>query len=108
MLEGRDFEVLEEEADLEQGQLAPILILDGKYKGVKFKYGKVEVNKHPEKGALLRLKFQFVVMDKNGIESEIDKEKDFVDMIGQILNNIILDRYYDGEFVKVGEYDGNR
>lgn len=108
MLEGRDFEVLEEEADLEQGQLAPIFILDGKYKGVKYKYGTVEINKHPDKAALVRLKFQFVIMDKNGLEDEIDKEKDFVDMAGQILNKIILDRYYDGKLVKVGEYDGNR
>lgn len=108
MLEGIDFEVLEEEADPEQGQLAPILILNGKYEGVKFKYGTVEVNRHPDKDAIVRLKFQFVVIDKNGIESEIDKEKDFVDTAGQILNKIILDRYYDGEFVKVGEYYGNR
>lgn len=108
MIEGRDFEVLSKEADLSQGQLAPIRILIGKYKGVKYKYGTVEANQHSEKGAVLRLKFQYVVLDKNGIEEEIDKQKEFVDTIGEILNKIILDRYSKGEFVKVGENNGNR
>lgn len=108
MLEGRDFEILNGEADLEKGRLAPILILKGKYTGVKFTYGTVEVNKHPDKGAVVRLKFQFVVLDDNGLEGEIDKEKEFVDTAGEILNRLILDNYAQGEFVKVGEYNGDR
>lgn len=108
MLEGRDFKILTEEAVPEEGQLAPVLILVGKYKGVKFKYGTVEVNKHPVKDALVRLKFQFVVLDKNEMEGEIDKEKEFVKTAGDILNNIILSRYNDGQFVKVGEYNVDR
>jgi len=103
MLEGRDFVVLQEEADLSKGQLAPIEILTGKYKGVKYKYGTVEANRHPQKGAVLQLKFQFVVLDKNGIEDEIDKKKEFVDTIGEILNKILLDRYYNqGKLIRVG------
>lgn len=108
MIEGEDFAILKEEVDLEKGQLAPIHILKGKYAGVKFKFGTVEVNKHPDKAALVRLKFQFVVIDKNGLEAEIDKEKEFVEVAGEILNKIILDRYSKGGFVKTGEYDGNR
>lgn len=107
MIENEDFEILEEEADLSKGQLAPILILKGKYEGVKFKYGTVEVNKHPDKEALVRLKFQFVVIDDNGIEGEIDKEKEFVEVAGAILNSLLLSRYSEGEFVEVGENNGN-
>lgn len=108
MIEGEDFTILKEEADLENGQLAPILILKGKYAGVKFKYGTVEVNKHPDKAALVRLKFQYVLIDNAGLDYEVDKEKEFVEVAGEILNKIILDRYSKGGFVKTGEYNGNR
>ena len=108
MREGEDFDILKEEADLEKGQLSPVLILKGSYAGVKFKYGKVEANKHPDKGAVLRLNFEFAIIDSNGLEDDFDKKQDFVNVVGEILNKIILDSYYNGEFVKVGEYNGNR
>lgn len=104
MREGDDFVVLEEEADLEKGQLAPVEILTGKYKGVKFKFGKVEVNRLNEKAAVLRLKFEYAIVDFNNMDTEIEKQKEFVDTAGEILNKILIDRYYNkGKIVNVGE-----
>lgn len=105
MLEGTDFQILEDKYDEEQGKLAPVRILSGKYAGVEYTYGVVQADQHPEKGAVLQLKFQYAVIDDNGLD--VDTEE-FVGDIGQILNKIILDRYFNGQFVKIGESNGTR
>lgn len=103
MQRDKDYEILEAEADLERGQLSPVRILKGPYAGVKYKYGSVEAGRHPDKGALIRFKFQYVLLDANGLEGEIEKDKEFVETVGQILNSIMLESYQNGAFIPVGE-----
>ena len=68
------------------------------YYGVVYKYGKVTL---PDESALaankhLNLKFDYDILDTNGISKEILEGKDFHKLIGDILYHVIIAQSEDG------------
>ena len=69
-----------------------------KYNGVVYKYGKVTL---PDESALsanehLNLKFDYDILDTNGISKEILEGKEFHKLIGDILYHVIIAQSEDG------------
>ena len=68
------------------------------YYGVVYKYGKVTL---PDESALaankhLNLKFDYDILDTNGISKEILEGKEFHKLIGDILYHVIIAQAEDG------------
>ena len=68
------------------------------YNGVVYKYGKVTI---PDESALnvnkhLNLKFDYDILDTNGVSKEILEGKDFHKLIGDILYHVIIAQAEDG------------
>ena len=68
------------------------------YSGVVYKYGKVTI---PDESALsenkhLNLKFDYDILDTNGISKEILEGKEFHKLIGDILYHVIIAQAEDG------------
>ena len=66
----------------------------GKYQGVVYKYGKVDV-KEDEKNDTASLQFEWDMLDSNGLPKESIKD-DFFELAGKILEDIIR-KQIDGE-----------
>ena len=69
-----------------------------KYNGVVYKYGKVTL---PDESTLsadkhLNLKFDYDILDTNGISKEILQGKEFHKLIGDILYHVIIAQAEDG------------
>ena len=69
-----------------------------KYNGVVYKYGKVTL---PDESALsenkhLNLKFDYDILDTNGVSKEILEGKEFHKLIGDILYHVIIAQSEDG------------
>ena len=69
-----------------------------KYNGVVYKYGKVTL---PDESTLsatkhLNLKFDYDILDTNGVSKEILEGKDFHKLIGDILYHVIIAQAEDG------------
>ena len=62
----------------------------GEYQGVVYKYGKVE-----DKNGNLPLKFEWQVLDSNGLPKELMGE-DFFNLIGDVLYDILDQQLKDG------------
>jgi len=74
------------------------LTSETKYSGVVYKYGKVTL---PDETKLtqekhLNLKFDYDILDTNGISQEILKGKEFHKLIGDILYHVIIAQSEDG------------
>ena len=68
-----------------------IELLSGKWKGVKYMYGKVKVNESPELGTAT-LSFTWNPIDVNGFEEDdLLNDIKFKNYIGGVLQNIIED-----------------
>ena len=68
------------------------------YSGVVYKYGKVTL---PDESSLsknkhLNLKFDYDILDTNGIAKEILESKEFHKLIGDILYHVIITQAEDG------------
>ena len=68
------------------------------FHGVVYKYGKVTL---PDESALsanehLNLKFDYDILDTNGVSKEILEGKDFHKLIGDILYHVIIAQAEDG------------
>jgi|TARA_B110000902_G_scaffold220428_1_gene255388 hypothetical protein len=69
-----------------------------KYNGVVYKYGKVTL---PDESTLsankhLNLKFDYDILDTNGVSKEILEGKEFHKLIGDILYHVIITQAEDG------------
>ena len=69
-----------------------------KYYGVVYKYGKVTL---PDESSLtankhLNVKFDYDILDTNGVSKEILEGKDFHKLIGDILYHVIIAQAEDG------------
>ena len=69
-----------------------------KYSGVVYKYGKVTL---PDETKLtqekhLNLKFDYDILDTNGVSKEILESKEFHKLIGDILYHVIIAQSEDG------------
>ena len=69
-----------------------------KYSGVVYKYGKVTL---PDETKLtqekhLNLKFDYDILDTNGVSKEILESKEFHKLIGDILYHVIIAQAEDG------------
>lgn len=62
----------------------------GKYQGVVYKYGKVDI-KEDEENDSATLQFEWDMLDSNGLPKEMIGE-DFFQLIGDILQDIILEQ----------------
>tara|TARA_B100001063_G_scaffold71738_1_gene66051 strand:+ start:124 stop:498 length:375 start_codon:yes stop_codon:yes gene_type:complete len=74
------------------------LTSETKYSGVVYKYGKVTL---PDETKLtqekhLNLKFDYDILDTNGVSKEILEGKEFHKLIGDILYHVIIAQSEDG------------
>src|SRR5210317_1938934 len=71
-----------------------IKLLQGKYKGIIYKYGKVGFAKEENPDGTLPMKFDYDIIF-NPHETNIDKQ-DFIDYIGDILTEIMENQVNNG------------
>jgi hypothetical protein len=71
-----------------------IKLLEGKYKGIIYKYGKVGFAKEENPDGTLPMKFDYDIIF-NPHETNIDKQ-DFIDYIGDILIEIMENQVNNG------------
>ena len=77
----------------------------GKYQGVVYKYGKVDV-KEDEKNDTASLQFEWDMLDSNGLPKESIKD-DFFELAGKILEDIIR-KQIDGEDLQYVNTDNRK
>ena len=75
----------------------------GKYQGVVYKYGKVDV-KEDEKNDTASLQFEWDMLDSNGLPKESIKD-DFFELIGKILEDLIRKQLKQDELQYVNTDD---
>lgn len=75
----------------------------GKYQGVVYKYGKVDV-KEDEKNDTASLQFEWDMLDSNGLPKESIKD-DFFELIGKILEELIRKQLKQDELQYVNTDD---
>ena len=75
-----------------------IKLLEGKYKGVIYKYGKVGFAKDEKPDGTLPMKFDFDIIFNPHEETSIDKQ-DFIDYIGDILIELLEKQIENGTAV---------
>lgn len=91
---GSKYKVLFNDMNNAKEQIAPVKILDGKYKGMLYSYGMVQVIPKFESFANvmdddeLTLKFEYNVMKESPVED--DKSKELENLLGDILMDIII------------------
>ena len=78
--------------------------LAGKYQGVVFQFGKVSFGKEEDENGNLPLKFEWQVLDSNGLPKELMGE-DFFNLIGDILYDIMEKQLEDGSLQYVNTDD---
>ena len=69
---------------------ASLCISGGKFDGVIYNYGKVSVSEEENSDGTLPFKFEYDIVDSNGLTREYFKE-DFYEIIGDILLDIVTD-----------------
>ena len=92
--EGKDFAFI----NFKNTEITGIQIIEGKYKQVVFHYHKVRV---VEEGELARLQFGFTIVHPG--EHDIDllqKDEEFVTIMGDILTQILMDKAKADEQVR--------
>ena len=75
-----------------------IKLLEGKYKGIIYKYGKVGFAKEEKPDGTLPMKFDYTVL-KNHNKIDIDNGE-FIDYIGDILVELLDEKVKDGTAFK--------
>jgi len=75
-----------------------IKLLEGKYKGVIYKYGKVVSAKEEKPYGTLPMKFDYDIIFNPHEETSIDKQ-DFIDYIGDILIELLEKQIENGTAV---------
>ncbi len=77
-------------------------IRGGIYDGVVYKYGKVSLPEKENDDGTLQFKFEYDIVDANGLDKDFFR-KDFFDLIGDILVDIIDEQMKEDNF----EYTDN-
>ena len=109
---GSKYEVLFDEMNNAKDQLAPVKILDGKYKGMIYSYGMVQVIPKFESFANvmdddeLVLKFEYNVLDESEIKD--DKSEELEELLGDILMDIIINTDVSGGRIGSERTDSSR
>ena len=75
-----------------------IKLLEGKYKGIIYKYGKVGFAKEEKPDGTLPMKFDYDIIFNPHEETSIDKQ-DFIDYIGDILIELLEKQIKNGTAV---------
>ena len=75
-----------------------IKLLQGKYKGIIYKYGKVGFAKEEKPDGTLPMKFDYDIIFNPHEESSIDKQE-FIDYIGDILVELLEKQIKGGQVV---------
>jgi hypothetical protein len=75
-----------------------IKLLEGKYKGIIYKYGKVGFAKDEKPDGTLPMKFDYDIIFNPHEETSIDKQ-DFIDYIGDILIELLEKQIENGTAV---------
>ena len=75
-----------------------IKLLEGKYKGIIYKYGKVGFAKEEKPDGTLPMKFDYDIIFNPHEETSIDKQ-DFIDYIGDILIELLEKQIENGTAV---------
>lgn len=75
----------------------------GKYQGVVYKYGKVDI-KEDENSTAATLQFEWDMLDSNGLPKEMIGD-DFFNLIGDILQDIIRNQMEQGDLQYVNTND---
>lgn len=80
-----------------------VKINEGDYKGVVYRYGKIQIAELEEEASL---KFQYMIVDlpENLDEDELKSDVEFMNQLGDILTHIIEDSLDTGHF-KLGSND---
>ena len=80
-----------------------VKINDGDYKGIVYRYGKIQIHEIDEEA---KLKFQFKIIDlpEHLSEEELNSDDVFMTQLGDILTHIIEDSLDTGHF-KLGKDD---
>jgi len=93
----KDFRFL----DSDHSEISDISILEGKYAGVIYHYGKAKI---VEEGSFARLSFDYTIINSSSFDmNDLQNDEEFVTMIGDILTEIFLEtpnektRNYDSE-----------
>ena len=76
-----------------------IKLLQGKYKGIIYKYGKVGFAKEEDDKGNLPMKFDYDIIFNPHEETSIDKQE-FIDYIGDILLELLEEKLKDGTAIK--------
>ena len=104
---GSKYEVLFDEMNNAKDQLAPVKILDGKYKGMLYSYGMVQiVPKFDSDDDELTLKFEYNVMKESDVED--DKSDELENLLGDVLMDIIINTDTSGGRIGSERTDSNR
>jgi len=75
-----------------------IKLLQGKYKGIIYKYGKVGFAKEEKEDGTLPMKFDYDIIFNPHEETSIDKQE-FIDYIGDILVELLEKQIKGGQVV---------
>ena len=109
---GSKYEVLFDEMNNAKGQLAPVKILDGKYKGMLYSYGMVQIVpkfdsfENVTDDDELTLKFEYNVMKESDVED--DKSDELENLLGDVLMDIIINTDTSGGRIGSERTDSNR
>lgn len=109
---GSKYKVLLDSMNNAKEQIAPVKILDGKYKGMIYSYGMVQVIPKFESFANvmdddeLVLKFEYNVMKESPVED--DKSEELENLLGDVLMDIIINSDTSGGRIGSERTDNNR
>ncbi len=109
---GSKYKVLFNDMNNAKEQIAPVKILDGKYKGMLYSYGMVQVIPKFESFANvmdddeLVLKFEYNVMKESPVED--DKSEELESLLGDVLMDIIINSDTSGGRIGSERTDNNR
>ena len=109
---GSKYKVLFNDMNNAKEQIAPVKILDGKYKGMIYSYGMVQVIPKFESFANvmdddeLVLKFEYNVMKESPVED--DKSEELESLLGDVLMDIIINSDTSGGRIGSERTDNNR
>ena len=80
----------------------------GKYQGIVYKYGKVSFGNEEDEDGNLPLKFEWQILDSNGLPKELMGE-DFFNLIGDVLYDILDQQLKDGslQYVNTDNWENN-
>lgn len=80
-----------------KGQYTAVIIDKGRFRGVKYHYGRVEASENSKSMDKMRLKFEYTVLD-NPNKRKLNQK--FINTIGDILVEIMEDKMEELESVK--------